>query len=78
MNKIVEYKIVAVVAKDVDKGSSNLPKKVNAMIKDGWQPYGGVFLIPDTEGGMSFQAMVRYEEDANTTTDGYPIKVRFK
>jgi hypothetical protein len=49
MNKIVEYKIVT---NDLD---NTIEDNVNALIKQGWQPYG-----PVSE-DLNAQAMVRYE-----------------
>lgn len=37
----------------------DLENKVNAKIKEGWQPFGGIAITKEN----AFQAMVKYEED---------------
>lgn len=58
MNKIKQYTIV------FDLAPNDLIKKVNDMIKDGWQPIGGIALgIMHPEGDhqktIQLQAMVK-------------------
>ena len=51
--KVVEYKVVA------DSSMLSLfEKEINKMIKEGWQPLGG---MTRDSGTTFFQAMVKYE-----------------
>ena len=67
MNEVKEYQLV------METGSKNLNEKINALIKEGWQPLGGssiawgkVDTMPNTlnnkviDGYMTSQVMVRY------------------
>lgn len=67
MEKVTEYILVMAT------GAESLSKKVNDLIKNGWQPFGGgsatwgkVDTLPGTlnnkivDGYMTSQAMVRY------------------
>lgn len=62
MRKIVEYS--SVVAVDHGQGTvanlEELKKLVNAAIKEGWQPIGGI--VPADNNLLLAQAMVKYEE----------------
>lgn len=55
MKKIIEYHIVE------NSNTFQLSKIVNKLIKNGWQPYGGVSFTGQPEGHY-IQAMVKYEE----------------
>jgi len=54
--KITHYKLVSHRAEDMDE-------KVTALIQEGWQPFGGPFVIPTPEleqVDTVYQAMVKY------------------
>lgn len=63
--KITAYKIAS---GHVGGERSELEKAVNALIKEGWQPFGSVSILPPTpdlvpQADMGFQVMVRVEAD---------------
>ena len=67
MKKIVDYCVVCGgLDYDDDKG---FEKRVNNAIKEGWQPLGG--MCNDCYGSedWGFQAMVKYEESNEETTN---------
>lgn len=53
------YKIISSDAPfdDIKPEIKDLEKKVNAAIKDGWQPMGGIAI----KGNLVFQAMLKFE-----------------
>jgi hypothetical protein len=62
VRKIIKYKTV--------KGSQyiiNLDKEVNALIQQGYQPWGSPYVFQDIE-LFACQAMVLYEDTPKTTT----------
>ena len=70
MRKIEKYKLAwySFDGNDVPKQLMgeipNIEGEVNELIKEGWQPIGGVFIVPsDSNTGLHFQyqAMVKYE-----------------
>lgn len=64
--KIVDYRIVTqLFADDVDD-------EVHELMKDGWQPQGGVAVMVTLKGNTRFyQAMVKYEDNKPLTGDEY-------
>lgn len=59
MRKIVEYKIIRHIA------AENLSSKINALVSEGWQPYGTPTTCVLTHEYFYIQAMVKYEEETN-------------
>ncbi|MEK6817676.1 MAG: DUF1737 domain-containing protein [Nanoarchaeota archaeon] len=55
MKKIIEYKIMW------GEMDSVLEEKVNKEIKEGWQPFGSVFMRPTEKTDYFHQPMVKYE-----------------
>lgn len=66
---IKEYEIVCGVS-----DSSELTRKVNEYIKDGWQPIGVVNIHYVTGYICFYQAMVKYEEVKNDVAPIEPIE----
>jgi hypothetical protein len=65
MKKIIDYKITE------ESSEYSLAKIVNKDMQEGWQPLGGVNLIPYYDAiGQGYinyvQAMVKYEEEPTT------------
>jgi len=58
MNKIVEY----IMAKGIVGNEKQFNDQVNRMIKDGFQPLGGVAIAADNSVLHFTQAMVKYQE----------------
>ena len=56
MSELIEYMIVS------DDTPINLMKQVNANIKEGWVPQGGVSVSESCENIYCHQAMIRKEE----------------
>jgi len=58
MAKIVEYTIVD------NFGLDDTRRAVNANIKTGWQPFGNLIMIEDSDHKWTYaQAMVKYEDE---------------
>lgn len=65
--KYLAYKIV----EEVDR--ERFEKTINAMLQEGWEPYGGFFIVPKHAEGISdglFQAMVRVRCDDDPPRSG--------
>ena len=73
MTKIIDYKLV------VEQSNTTLDTIVKDLIRDGWQPNGGV-AVAVTESGAPYgkdsyyhivyaQAMVKYDPEATVTAD---------
>jgi Domain of unknown function (DUF1737) len=43
--RIMEYKIISSTAWSVNAAVNVLEKKVNELIKEGWEPVGGVMIV---------------------------------
>jgi hypothetical protein len=57
MRKIVEYKLLSHHSKDI------LVEYINyQLLKEGWQPLGGICYDRSRDMPIFFQAMVKYEE----------------
>lgn len=55
---IVEYKIVVAANNWLKQDASSIAKLVEAAIREGWQPLGGLC----SQEHLLFQAMVKYKE----------------
>lgn len=54
---IVDYKIVLIRPGMLGGGTGKVEDEVKKLMKDGWQPLGGVSSLGD---GMIMQAMIKY------------------
>ncbi len=59
----MEYKVVAGNGWTPDSAIKELEKKVNEMIKEGWEPTGGVLVIAFND--FVYQAMVKRDKADN-------------
>lgn len=71
MKKIKEIKLIHSRMCDVPLGYISIQDEVNAMIKDGWQPYGEYYKDPSfvncdgehqNKSGFEYIAVVKYAE----------------
>ena len=62
--KIIAYYIAGKNSQYEKNGSPDVASEVEALIKEGWQPWGSPFLSNPLHNPL--QAMVKYEEESNT------------
>ncbi len=59
MSRIIEYQVVVATG-----DNKQLNQRVNALIQQGFQPFGGVSEAVDNQVFYYTQAMVKYENDS--------------